>query len=129
MSTFKDVLNTVIELAEQTNPYSLIVTDTTPPFNGIAIGNSTGSPADTHLNKGIIFSQNVMVNAKNIDKEIAFDTVANIHAHLTKTKNYPTDKEFQIINISTVVGPTLIDREDNKSYIIGSTIQVDYYWR
>lgn len=129
MSTFNDVLIQVIEMAEQTNPYATIVIDTTPPFNGIAMGYSTGSPSDTHFDKGMIISQNIMVNAKHTDKEVAFDTVARIHAYLTKLLKYPNNDDFQIINISTVTIPTLIDREDNKSYIIGSTIQVDYYWR
>ena len=130
MSTFKDVLETTINMVESAvDLYSNITIDTTPPFNGICMGNSTGYPIDTHFNKGMILSQNIMVNAKHIDKELAFDTVSNIHAYLTKLKDYPITDDFQIINIATVTTPMLIDIEDNKSYIIGSTISVDYYFK
>jgi hypothetical protein len=129
MSAFNDVLNKVIDLAEELNPYAEIIIGNTPPANGIAMFISSGNPNITDLEKGMVYSMHVMLNAKHTNQEIAFDTISDIHQNLTKTKSYPNEEEYQILNISTFTLPTLIDREENGSYIFGSTLNVEFYWR
>ena len=102
MSTLNDVLNSVIDLAEETEPYSDIIIGNTPPTNGIAMFISSGGADTTDLEKGMIYSLHVMCNAKHTEQDTAFDALSDIHKHLTKTIVYPNDEEYQITDISTV---------------------------
>ena len=129
MSALNDVLNTVIDLAEETEPYSKIIIGNTPPTNGIAMFVSSGGADLTDLEKGMMYSLHIMANAKHTSQEIAFDALCEIHKQLTKTKTYPNEEEYQITDISTFSAPTLIAREENGSYVFGSTLNVQFYWR
>ena len=129
MSTINDVLNDVIDLAEQTIPYQKIIIGNTPPTNGISMFISSGSPTLTDLEKGMIVSLHVMCNAKHRNQEEAFDALSDIHKHLTKKTSYPNETDYQITNISTVSYPNLLLREENGEYVFGSTLNVEFYWR
>lgn len=129
MSVINDVLNTVIDLAEETMPYADIIIGNTPPTNGLAMFVSSGGADLTDLNKGMIYSLHVMANAKHTNQETAFDALCGIHEHLTKTKSYPNETDYQITDISTFSAPTLIGREENGDYVFGSTLNVQFYWR
>lgn len=129
MSILKDVLAAVQAMAMQTNPYASIVFGSDPPTNGICIVPAGGMPAETYINKGTYNRMEILLNAKNADQMLAFDTLADIHAALTRTTDYPNTSDFQIINILTTASPALIGREQNSQWIYGSSLEVTFFWR
>ncbi len=129
MSDFNDILNTVIDLAEETNPYANIIIGNTPPTNGISMIISSGSPYLTDLQKGMLYSLNIMLNAKHTNQDTAFDTLSNIHKYLTKKTSYPNQENYQITDISTFSTPSLLLREENGDFVFGSTLNIQFYWR
>ena len=125
-----EIINDVIDMAEEgTDLYENIIIGNTPPTDGISVFVSSGMPELTDLEKGMIMSMNVMCNAKHRNQDMAFDALYKIHKRLTKTKNYPNREEYQIANIETITLPNLLLREENGSYVFGSTLNVKFYWR
>lgn len=128
-STFNNILNDVIDMAEATNPYAKITIGSNPPKNGIAMALSSGFPELTDFEKGMIVRHSVLLNGKHKSQDKVYDALCNIHEALTRRTSYSNNNDYQIMDISTTTYPTLIDREENGQYIYGSTLEVKFYWK
>ena len=126
MSVYDDVLTAVINLAEQTNPYSNIVVGSMPPINGISIAWSSGN-LNTFMNKKAAVVMTAVLNCKNSDQQTAADTLGNIHTYLNMLTSYPTADNYQITNIETIGAPTYLGREENYQWLYGSSLEVKFY--
>ena len=131
MSFIDEMLEKITQLAEETEPYADIVYGSDPPINGICMIPSGGMPADTFFDKGQVVKMPILLNGKNKDQQLLIDTLCNIHAALTKVKDYSrlNTEAVQIIDIASITLPTIIGREQNKQWICGSTLEVTFYWR
>ena len=129
METQQDLVDAIRALAMTANPYSQIVSGSTPPINGICMIQAPSSPASIFKNKGMLKEMSILINAKNADQSLAYSTLCEIHKVLTKTWNYPNSGEFQVIDIETEAEPNLLGREENNQWIYGSSALVKYFWR
>ena len=129
MSVVNDVLLQVVNLMQQTNPYSAIVIGAMPAENGIACQISTGAPVSTFLDKGMAYQFNLVLNGKHSEQQTVSETLNNIHHALVKARSYPSTEEYQITNIETISAPAYISREENKQYLYGSSLRVSFYYR
>lgn len=128
MSVYEDVLAAVINLAEQTSPYSNIVIGSMPPENGISIAWSSSS-LHTFLDKKAAVAMTAVLNGKNADQQIAADALGTIHTYLNRLKEYPKTDTFQITNIETTGAPVYLGREENNQWLYGSSLAVKFYLR
>lgn len=128
MSVYNDVLNAVVDLAQQAKPYANILIGPMPPDNGISIAWSSGN-LNTFLNKKAAVSMSAVLNCKNSDQELAADTLGRIHVFLNMRKDYPSTDNFQITNIETIAAPTYLGREENNQWLYGSSLEVKFYLR
>ena len=131
MSFYDAMLDIIAEAAEATEPYAKIVYGSDPPKDGICMIPSTGAPADTHLNKGMIIRLPILLNGKNADQEKLLNDLTAIHEALTRKTDYSefTTINTQVVNIESMSLPAIIGREQNKQWICGSTLAVYFYWR
>lgn len=131
MSFYDAMLDKIAEAAEATEPYAKIVYGSDPPKDGICMIPSTGAPADTHLNKGMIIRLPILLNGKNAYQEKLLNDLTAIHEALTRKTDYSefTTINTQVVNIETMSLPAIIGREQNKQWICGSTLAVYFYWR
>lgn len=68
-----------------------------------------------------------MLNCRHSDLKTARDTLTTLHHHLTRLPAYPNNERWQISAIVTSGGPTVIGREPNGMWTVGSSIRVTYY--
>ena len=131
MSFYDAMLDKIAEAAEATEPYAKRVYGSDPPKDGICMIPSTGAPADTHLNKGMIIRLPILLNGKNADQEKLLNDLTAIHEALTRKTDYSefTTINTQVVNIETMSLPAIIGTEQNKQWICGSTLAVYFYWR
>lgn len=134
MSDLNSLLLSVIDFAQGTIAYYAdanypIIIGNTPPTNGVSMFVSSGSANITNLDKGMLASIHIMANSKHTNQEMAFDMLSHIHKCLTKARAYRNTENYQITDIATFSYPSLIAREDNGSYVFGSTLEVRFYWR
>lgn len=128
MSVYSDVLNSVIELMEETKPYARIVVGSNVPANGICVL-PTPATSRAFLDKNTDMEWIIALNGKNADQLTVFEALSRIHTLLTRRKDYPSDSNYQIYDISTAAGPRLIGRQENDQWIYGSSLRIRFYMR
>lgn len=126
MSVYSDVLDAVVTLAEQANPYAEILIGPMPPDNGISIAWSSGS-LNTFMDKKATVSASAVLNCKHTDQRVAADTLGKIHTFLSMKKDYPMADNFQITSIETIGIPAYLGREENQQYLYGSSLRIKFY--
>ena len=122
-----DIIDAVMDLAEETNPYASLVRGPLPPDNGIAIYMATSGPDTTFMQKRIVYDFNLTLNGKHSSQQAVSAALNAIHTALTTAKNYPATTDWQIANIETVSLPSYLDREENNQYLYGSSLRVRAY--
>ena len=128
MSVYNDVLMAVIDLMNETNPYSRIVVGSDIPANGICVLPTPATPR-TFFDKNTDMEWTIALNGKNADQLTVFEALSKIHTSLTRRKDYPSDTNYQIYDISTVASPRLIGRQENDQWIYGSSLRIRFYMR
>ena len=128
MSVYDDVLNAVIDLAEQIELYSKIIISPLPPEDGISIAWSSGS-LHTFMDKKAAVAMSAVLNSKSKDQEAAAGVLGRLHTFLNMRKDYPAAENFQITNIATTGAPTYLGREENNQWLYGSSLEVKFYLR
>lgn len=128
MSVYTDVLNAVIELINNTNPYSKVTVGSMPAENGISIA-WTSSVNNTFLNKFAAVEMTAILNGKHKKQQTVADGLGDIHTALSMRKHYPISDNFQITDISTLSAPSYLGREQNNQWLYGSSLRVKFYLR
>ena len=126
MSVYDDVLQAVVGLANDTNPYAVVTIGALPANNGICIAWASGS-LNTFLNKMGTVEMSAVLNAKNTNQQAALDALSNIHTALNMTKSYPSSDNYQITNIETIGPPVYLSREQNSQWLYGSSLRIKFY--
>lgn len=126
MSVYSDVLEAVINMAEQMKPYSKIVIGPLPPDDGLSI--SWGATGYTpFFNKRAAAEMTAVLNGKNKNMKTVAETLGAIHTYLSMSKDYPSANNFQITDISTVSAPQYLGREENNQWLYGSSLRVKFF--
>lgn len=129
MSVINNVLLAVVEMMQDTEPYSTITIGAMPADNGIACAIANGNPVATFMPKSMSYELNIVLNGKHANQQTVSDALNDIHQALTMTKQYPASEEWQINNIETVSSPAYIGREETKQYLFGSSLRVRFYYK
>lgn len=131
MDAIQALVNRIVDLAETTEPYSGIVLGSDPPDSGICMIQNGGMPAETHFDKGQLYTLPILINGKHENQKTLLGAIGAIHEALTRTWDYSVlnDDRVQVINIETTAFPAPIGREQNKQWICGSSVNVYFYWR
>ena len=116
-------------MAEEVHPYADIRIGAMPADNGIGVEISTGSPNTTFMTKGMQYEFQMVLNGKNSDQELVFDTLNDIHQLLTQETVYPSTTDYQIMYIKTTATPNYIGRQENKQYLYGSALSVRFFYK
>ena len=128
-SVIGQVLEAVIEMAQDTNPYANITIGPLPPNNGITMTISGGWPDSTFLTKGMAYELGLVLNGKHSNAQTVCDALNNIHQALTQTKTYPRTDTYQITNIETTSSPAYLGVEPNKQILYGSGLRVKFFYK
>ena len=132
MSVRDDVMSAVMAMAQNTPggaAYSEIVIGAMPAFGSISMTIATGAPESTFMTKNTAEQFSVALNGKHANMAILISSLDNIHAYLTRAKNYPSAASWQITNIETISAPSLIGRETDNQWLAGSSLRIKYYMR
>lgn len=155
MSVINDVLQEIVDLCNSQHPYNqealyaqgfkmfdvnknpiyvpsdgtVVKIGSLPADNGISVFIGTGYANETFMDKGMAYELHVVLNGKHGSQQMVSDTLNDLHRYLTQLKDYPSDNDYQITDISTISAPNFIGREENKQYLYGSSLRVKFYLR
>ena len=122
-----EIIDAVMDLAENTQPYADIVRGPLPPDNGIAVYMATGTPDTTFLNKRIVYNFALTLNGKNASQQAVSAALNAIHTALTTATEYPATDNWEICDVETIALPSYLNREENNQYLYGSSLRVRAY--
>jgi len=129
MSVYNEVLTTVISMIQQIEPSQQLLIGSLPVDDSLSIAYASGIHETTFLNKNTITNMTMVLNGKNRDQKRISDILGNIHRQITKLKQYPQEKLWQITNIESSNLPCYFDRESNWQWLYGSGLTVTIYIR
>lgn len=128
-SIIKQVLDAVRALAQGSGfAYAPIVNGALTPNNGLSMTLAGGGMDTTFLSVGQSISLTLTLNAKHEDQAAAQNALNNLHAYLTRRKNFPRGDGWQITSITTDSVPMYLDREQSKQWLYGSGLAVRFYY-
>lgn len=129
MSVYNAVLATIISMIQQIEPSQQLSIGSLPVDDSLSIAYASGVNETTFLNKNTITNMTMVLNGKNRDQKRISAILGNIHRQLTKLKQYPQERFWQITNIESSNLPCYLDRENNGQWLYGSGLTVTIYIR
>lgn len=128
-SVFNEVLESVIDLMNQTGPFATVTRGALPTAPGITCEIGPSTIQSVHMDKNSYIPLDVTINGKHRDLETLSDALNNIHSALTRAKSYPAAERWQITDIENRTLPEVIGREQNNDWLMASALSVNFYWR
>ena len=132
-SVINEVLEAVIGLMNETNPFTPVTRGALPTSRGLVCEVGPSIPQEMYWDKNTFIPLDVTLNGKHPNLKTLSDTMNNIHSALTRVKVYPHDTteadRWQITDIENQNLPQIIDREQNNDWIAASALTVKFYWK
>jgi len=125
---FDEIFQAVRTLAiSHASPYTTIDPGPLPTGNGLAIYPGPGYNQEKYFDRGGTYRVSIVLNGKDDDLGDVLPALSTIHKNLSRSKTYPTDTGWEIINIETGTAPHYIDREESGAWLCGSILTVEFY--
>lgn len=127
----KSIINAAVEavmdLIDALNLFSVITRGALGTGNGITCEVGPSSPEEVYLDKNQYIPLDLTINGKHSNLETLSDAMNRIHENLTMSKSYPSDTEWEIVDIVTLTEPQIIGREGNNMWVMASSLAVKIY--
>lgn len=124
-----NILLAVIALAEQESLFAPITVGALPAVNGLCMTIGSGSDVEMYRNASAYSTMTIVFNGKHKDQSALLDALDRVHKRLTTNWDYPQTDGFQITAIETDAAPSYLDRDDDGSWLYGSSLRINYYRR
>ena len=82
------------------------------------------SPEAVFLDKNKYIPIDFTINGKHTNLQTLSEALNKIHEHLTMLTSYPTGDTWDIVDISTMTEPQIIEREEGGHYVMASALLV-----
>ena len=128
-SVVDDVIEAVIGLMNATQPFATVTRGALPSGPGITCEVDPSTTDELHMDKNSTVNLGLVINGKHANLKTLSNALNNIHAALTRATTYPSDTNWEIIDILNYTLPRIIGREDNNDWIMASSINIKFYFR
>lgn len=128
MNVIDSAVEAVIGMMNNTHPFATVTRGALPTGIGITCEVTTSSDAEIYLDKGARIAVDLTLNAKHFNLRTLSDTMNGIHDALTRIHDhslYPSDTNWQVIDIYTNVYPHLVTREEQNEWVMASALIVN----
>ena len=120
-------IESVMDLIDALGNYATITRGALGIGNGICCEIAPSSAQEVYLDKNAYFSITLALNAKHNDLQTVSDTLNGIMDSLTRRTEYPTGTGFQIVDITNVMMPHVIGRDDKNLWLMACDIGIQIY--
>ena len=129
MSAINEVIEAVIGLMNDTEPFAPVTRGALPTGIGLVCELGPSTPEAVYLDKNIYIPLDITLNGKHPNLQTLSETMNAIHSSLTRATEYPEGEGWQIVDISNYTLPQIVDREDNNEWLMASALSVKLYQR
>ena len=128
-SVINEVLEAVIGMMNDTNPFATVTRGALPTNQGLVCEIGPSIPDELYFDKNTVIPLDVTLNGKHKNLKTLTDAMNGIHSALTRTRVYPSTERWQIIDIQNQNLPEKIDREQNNDWLSASALTVRFFWK
>ena len=129
MSAINEVIEAVIGLMNDTEPFAPVTRGALPTSIGLACEIGPSTPEEVYLDKNSYIPLDITLNGKHPNLQTLSETMNAIHSSLTRATEYPEGEGWKIVDISNYTLPQIVDREDNNEWLMASALSVKVYQR
>ena len=129
MSAINDVMEAVISLMNDTEPFARVTRGALPTTAGITCEVGPSAVEAVFLDKNSYVPLDVTLNGKHHNLQTLSEAMNTIHSALTRATQYPEGEGWQIVDITNYTLPQVIGREDNNDWLMASALSVKFYQR
>ena len=129
MSVINEVVEAVIGLMNDTQPFATVTRGALPTGYGLTAEVGASTPNALYWDKNTLVPLDITLNGKHANLKTLSDAMNNIHSALTRATQYPSGNGWQIVDITNYTLPQIIDREQNNEWLMASALSVNFFWR
>lgn len=129
MSAINEVIEAVIGLMNDTEPFAPVTRGALPTGIGLVCEIGPSTPEEVYLDKNSYIPLDITLNGKHPNLQTLSETMNAIHSSLTRATEYPEGEGWKIVDISNYTLPQIVDREDNNEWLMASALSVKVYQR
>ncbi len=122
----EEIIESVQEMVQSITGKRVVI-GSVPPLDGYAVSMAGGSPIGTFRPLTTYESFPVLFNGKGEDLHTVMADMERAHHALTTSKSLPFTEDWQIYAIETTAAPSVIGREENRNWVLGSSLRVKFY--
>ena len=126
-SIINRAIESVMDLIDALSLFSLITRGALGTGAGISCEVGPSGPEEVYLDKNQYIILDLTINGKHSNLQTLTDAMNTIHESLTFLKQYPSDTDWKIIDITTLTEPQIIGREESNAWLMASSIAVKIY--
>lgn len=124
-----DIVDAMIDLANETGPYATITRGSLPSGEGITCETSDGTPTATFLSRNEVYQVPIVFNAKHANLQTALSALSTIMVSLTHLSEYPEAAGWEMVQVMSNTPPTIVGRDEINLWVVGCSVIVEYYVR
>jgi hypothetical protein len=129
MSAINEVVEAVIGLMNDTEPFAPVTRGALPTGVGLVCEIGPSTPEEVYLDKNSYIPLDVTLNGKHPNLQTLSEAMNAIHSSLTRATEYPEGEGWKIVDITNNTLPQIVDREDNNEWLMASALSVKIYWK
>lgn len=123
-SIINRVIESVMDMIDALDLFSTISRGALGTGNGLCCEIAPSSPDEVYLDKNKYLILDLTINGKHTNLQTLTDAMNGIHESLTFMKEYPSDSDWKMIDITTTTEPQIIAREDSNAWMMASSLAV-----
>ena len=127
MSAINEVIEAVIGLMNDTEPFAPVTRGALPTGIGLVCEIGPSTPEEVYLDKNSYIPLDITLNGKHPNLQTLSETMNAIHSSLTRATEYPEGEDWKIVDITNYTLPQIVDREDNNEWLMASSLSVKFY--
>lgn len=123
-SILNQVIESVMDLIDALPLFAKITRGALGTGDSLCCEVGPSSPDYIWLDKNQFISLDLTINGKNSNLQTLSDAMNLIHENLTMMFDYPSGDKWQIVDIATQTEPQIIDREQDNSWMMASSLLI-----
>lgn len=131
MSASASIINrsieSVMDLIDDLDLFTTISRGALGTGNDLCCELAPSVPEEVYLDKNKYLILDLTINGKHTNLQTLTDAMNKIHEELTFMKEYPSESDWQMVDITTLTEPQVIGREDSNAWMMASSLAVKVY--
>ena len=124
-----DIVDAMIDLANETGPYATITRGSLPSGEGITCETSDGTATARFLSRNEVYQVPIVYTAKHANLQTALSALSTIMVSLTHLSEYPEAAGWEMVQVMSNTPPTIVGRDEINLWVVGCSVIVEYYVR